>query len=136
MDSNNQQQEILTCECCKEIIKPTIFEQKCTNCAIAALSDDIAGGNDNDYMPNLENLSIDDILSQDDPPKELYLCDDEVVDEEEIPDDVDKDTAWMIWYNDNADAEDFDIYEHFGIPDDIDSDEADALLEAAIPDRG
>ena len=69
MESNNQQQEISTCECCKEVIKPTIFEKKCMSCAIATFTDE------GDEIPDLGGLTIDDILSQDDPPKELYLGD-------------------------------------------------------------
>jgi hypothetical protein len=131
MKSNNQQeQKIFACESCGEIMTSAGFGKKCTNCSIAAFRED-----DNDDMPNLEGLTIDDILSQDDPPRDLYLCDEKLVDEKEVTDDVDEDTFWMIQYNEEDD-DFFDIYQHFGIPDDLDDDEAEAMLDAAIPDRG
>lgn len=99
------------------------------SCAIATFTDE------GDEIPDLGGLTIDDILSQDDPPKELYLGDEEVGDEKELPDDVDKDTCWMVQYNQEEDDY-FDIYEHFGIPSDVEDYVAEALLEAAIPDRG
>jgi hypothetical protein len=136
-----------------------ILKEKCLSCSITTFYDDgiiqfpdmkfydphnqefieNADSTDieqDDGMPNLEDLTIDDILSQDDPPKELYLSEDTTNEEKEIPDDVDRDTAWLIYYNDRSDSEDFNIYEHFGIPGDLDDHLAEALFEAAIPDRG
>lgn len=95
-------------------------------------------------LPDLGNLTIDDILTQDDPPKELYLNTDDTNEqnqtESEITDDIDESTVHMIYYGDEVDEENeileqFSIYDHFGIPNDISDMEADAWLEAAIPDR-
>lgn len=96
-----------------------------------------------DLLPDLGNLTVDEILTRDDPPKELYLRDDDTKDSEniEIPDDVDEDTVYMIHYGDridelNEDDKNFDIYRHFGVPSDLNDEDSKTWLEAQIPDRG
>lgn len=94
----------------------------------------------------LDSLEISEILTRDDPPEDLlYLDQSHFQEVREIPDDVDEDTAWMLYYGDEIDefneywnelGEGFSIYEHFGIYSDISDGEAEARLEAAIPDRG
>lgn len=81
-----------------------------------------------DYYPDLGNLTIDDILTQDDPPKELYLrCDLlDFTEEEYILDMLFEDECTIDIYNE------FNIYHHFGIYDDNSDEDKDARLEAAV----
>lgn len=159
------QQELRYCDNCREMFFTKASTMKCLECSITTIHDDsviqfpdkhfydhddIDTCNSNcdlsdeqiDSILNLDSVEISEILTQDDPPHDLYLLDDDET--REIPDDADEDTAWMIYYGDEIDdfneywnncIDNFSIYEHFGIPDDIDSDDAEGLLEAAIPDR-
>jgi hypothetical protein len=166
MESPSQQRELRHCDNCREVFFTRGSREKCLECSITTIhdngviqfpdrhfygdeevSDDEIDLTDQqvDTIPNFDSVAISEILTQDDPPQELYLLDDaqlnEILDD---VDDLDEDTAWMLYYGDDIDkfneycdeaAENFCIYEHFGIPSDVDKDEAEALLEAAIPDR-
>jgi hypothetical protein len=104
--------------------------------------EDFDDSDDSDTIQTNETLNIHEILAQDDPPKDLYLGQEDQ--SQEIADDVDEDTAWMLYYGDEIDqwneycdeaTASFNIYDHFGIPSDLNTSEAEAALEAAIPDR-
>lgn len=86
---------------------------------------------DDNYYPNLGKLTIDDILTQDDPPKELYLMCDllEYIEEEYILEMLFEEEYFDSIHEINAS---FDIYEHFGIYDDDSDYDREALLEAAM----
>jgi hypothetical protein len=86
---------------------------------------------DDNYYPNLGKLTIDDILTQDDPPKELYLTSDllEYAEEEYILEMLFEEDYYRSIDEINAS---FDIYAHFGIYDDDSDYDKEGLLEAAI----
>jgi hypothetical protein len=86
---------------------------------------------DDNYYPNLGKLTIDDILTQDDPPKELYLMCDllEYVEEEYILEMLFKEEYFDTLHEIETS---FDIYQHFGIYDDDSDCDREALLEAAM----
>jgi alpha-L-fucosidase len=163
---DQQQKETRFCDSCREIFFSRGARDKCLECSITTIHDDgmiqfpdrhfhdsedidvCEDGEDMtaeqiDSILDLDSLNVDEILTQDDPPKDLYLNEDDQT--QEIPDDVDEDTAWMVYYGDEIDkwneycdeaTQNFSIYDHFGIPHDLSYSEREALLEAAIPDRG
>lgn len=89
-----------------------------------------------DHQLNIDlgGLSIDDIIAKDDPPKDLYIKDEEVqsthVDDDEI-DAFEEAEDWRAQMEPDSDDE-FNHYDHFGIPSDISDVEAEGLLEAAM----
>lgn len=153
--SNIPHDDAVKCQCYKSMISSNATKEKCSDCELCVSQDnktiespdmkfydahgqefsENVGDNHNDELHDFQGLNIDDILIQDDPPKEMYLNDDKF-DEREILEDIEGEIEWMTYYNDHAYAEDFNIYEHFGIPSDVSDDVAEAMLEAAIPDRG
>lgn len=86
---------------------------------------------DDNYYPNLGNLTIDDILTQDDPPKELYLMCDllEYIEEEYILEMLFEEEYFYSLYEIETS---FDIYQYFEIDDDISNCEREGSLEAAM----
>lgn len=86
-----------------------------------------------DISNEFEDIDINKIITQDDPPKELYIYQD--VDKDEEPEDwkIDEDTVYEMLYGDYVNEEYyFDYFEHFGIDSDDDSIAQEGALEAAM----
>lgn len=86
-----------------------------------------------DISNEFEDIDINKIITQDDPPKELYIC--QHIHNDEEPEDwnIDEDIIYEMLYDDyvNDDCY-FDYYEHFGIDSDDDSIAQEGALEAAM----
>lgn len=83
------------------------------------------------YYPDLGKLTVDDILLQDDPPKELYLGYEffDFTEEEYILSFLFEEEYWEEFWKQ---SKNFNIYKHFSIESDISDNEAEGLLEAAM----
>lgn len=86
-----------------------------------------------DISNEFEDIDINKIITQDDPPKELYIYQDTEKDEEPEDWNIDEDIIYEMLYGDYVnDDYYFDYYEHFGIDSDDDSAVQEGALEAAM----
>ena len=120
MDLDKVPDDVRICVECRYITLDDTLYDNCIE------STELAGSE----QDNISTTSCDD-----DPPKDLYMhvgkdpspseCEDNSVFEDEI-------YAYEDEYCLDLDNEEFDIYDHFGIPSDVSSERAEAMLEAAM----
>jgi hypothetical protein len=153
---SEQEKETRFCDCCREIFFtrgsrdihengmiqfPDMHFYDSNDIDICEDGGDLSAEQIDDIL-SLDSVEISEILTQDDPPKDLYLANE--VEFRELPDEIDENTAWMIYYGEGINEftehwaecmEGFSLYEYFGIPNDTESDGAEDLPEATTPNK-
>lgn len=113
------------------IVFPNTPYQICMSCC--GIDDDQITESDDDYQDLFDLLDINESLDQQDLLEELCLFSDYI---DDIDNKVDLAALFDIIYYDDTDKDIMNWREHFGIDSDVSDNEADIMIEAAIPDRG